>query len=93
MRLEFKSKKLKTFFEKGSSPGVLKVHERRLKEVLMILMDANSIQDLLQIKGTHPMSSGSPYKGYWAIRVSGAWRLVFRINEEKISDLDYVQYH
>lgn len=33
------------------------------------------------------------YKGFWAVRVSGNWRAVFRFEAGHATDVDYVDYH
>jgi proteic killer suppression protein len=32
-------------------------------------------------------------KGFWAVSVSGNWRLVFRFEGENATDVDLVDYH
>lgn len=32
-------------------------------------------------------------KGYYAVSVSGNWRVIFRFNQQHVEDLDYVDYH
>lgn len=39
-----------------------------------------------------PLSVG-PWAGYWAIRVSPNWRIVFRFEEGAVRDVDSVDYH
>jgi proteic killer suppression protein len=41
--------------------------------------------DLHQLKGK--------MKGYWAVRVSGNWRLVFRFEGGHAREVDYGDYH
>ncbi|WP_439236485.1 type II toxin-antitoxin system RelE/ParE family toxin [Lonepinella koalarum] len=39
----------------------------------------------------HPLKGD--LKGYWAISVSGNWRLTFRFNGENAEIVDYQDYH
>ena len=32
-------------------------------------------------------------KGFWAVRVSGNWRVIFRFDSGDMFDVDYVDYH
>ena len=31
--------------------------------------------------------------GYWAVRVSGNWRIVFRFDGGDVKDVDLIDYH
>jgi proteic killer suppression protein len=33
------------------------------------------------------------YVGFWAVTVSGNWRVIFRFEESDAFDVDYVDYH
>ena len=39
----------------------------------------------------HPLKGR--LKGYWAVRVSGNWRIVFRFDRGDAFEVDYVDYH
>jgi len=39
----------------------------------------------------HPLKG--PLKGFWAVRVSGNWRIVFRFENSDAWDVDFVDYH
>jgi proteic killer suppression protein len=39
----------------------------------------------------HPLKGD--YQGFWAVTVSGSWRIVFRFEEGDAFDVDYVDYH
>jgi proteic killer suppression protein len=41
--------------------------------------------------GLHPLKG--PYEGFWAVSVSGNWRVVFRFNGDSVVDVDYLDYH
>jgi proteic killer suppression protein len=32
-------------------------------------------------------------KGYWSVKVSGNWRIVFRFDDANAHDVDYLDYH
>jgi proteic killer suppression protein len=44
-----------------------------------------------------PGSNLHPLKGkkreYWAISISGNWRIIFRFEKENAYDVDYIDYH
>ena len=33
------------------------------------------------------------YKDYWAVNISGNWRIIFRIEDGNVFDVDYLDYH
>ena len=39
----------------------------------------------------HPMKG--EYRGFWAVDVSGNWRIVFRFDDDEPHDVDLVDYH
>jgi plasmid maintenance system killer protein len=42
----------------------------------------------------HPMSTGSALDGFWAMKVTAQWRLVFRTDGSGFCrDIDYRNYH
>ena len=41
--------------------------------------------------GLHPIKG--ELKGFWAVKVSGNWRVTFRFVEGEASDVDYLDYH
>jgi proteic killer suppression protein len=38
-------------------------------------------------------SLSGDYKGFWAVDVSGNWRIVFRFEGQDVIDVDYLDYH
>ena len=54
---------------------------------------ATSIDDLRNPPGNRLHALSGRYKGFMAIAVSGAWRLVFRFKKGDVSDIRLVQYH
>lgn len=65
---------------------------RRVEEILSILDAAEAISDL-DIPGyrLHPLTGS--LKGYWSLRVTGNWRIVFRFEDGAAWDVDLVDYH
>ncbi len=41
--------------------------------------------------GLHPLKGG--LKGFWAVSVSGNWRIIFRFGNGNAYDVDLVDYH
>lgn len=85
-------KGLKALYEKGIISGVEQNQVSRLKRRLIVLNHVNQIKDL-NVPGFRLHALKGRYKGYWAIWVTGNWRLVFRFEEGNVLDLDLVDYH
>lgn len=49
--------------------------------------------DDLRLPGLHLHALTGDLHGYWSVRVSGNWRLVFRFEEGDVFELDLVDYH
>jgi proteic killer suppression protein len=79
-------------FESGSSRGVQTAHARKLIDILDVLNAAMNPGDM-SFPGSflHPLKGA--LKGYWAVRVSGNWRVTFRFEKGDAVDVDYVDYH
>jgi len=79
-------------FETGNSRGVQSVHARKLTDILDVLNAAMNPGDM-NFPGSflHPLKGS--LKGYWAVRVSGNWQIIFRFEKGDALDVDYVDYH
>lgn len=66
-----------------------------LKRIRAILarLDASREPSDMDVPGLrlHPMKGA--YKGFWAVDVSGNWRIVFRFEEGEPHDVDLLDYH
>lgn len=90
--MEFRHKGLRRFWESGDARGIAGDLTARLNRRLDDL-DAAATLDDLRIPGyrLHPLTGERA--GYWSIRVSGNWRLVFRFRDGEAVDVDLVDYH
>jgi toxin HigB-1 len=57
------------------------------------VLDRSRGPDDMNIPGfrLHPLKGN--LSGYWAVSVSGNWRLTFRFDNGHVVDVDYVDYH
>ena len=88
----WKHKGLRRFFETGSKAGIKPEYERRLKIILQRLHASVSPEDM-DTPGMQFHALLGDLKGYYAVSVSGNWRIIFRFNQQHVEDLDYVDYH
>ena len=92
MIANFRHKGLESFFHTGSTAGIQAAPAKRLRLILTALNQAVRIQDLnLPGLRLHPLRGNC--QGYWAVRVSGNWRVIFQFADEIAFDVDLVDYH
>ncbi len=88
----FKHKGLRQLFDSGFAKGIQPSHVQKLSDVLDLLNAAREPRDM-----AFPGSFLHPLKGkrkaYWAVRISGNWRLVFRFENGDAYEVDYIDYH
>jgi proteic killer suppression protein len=88
----FSHKGLRQLFEDDTARGVNAEHVRKLKQILAVLQAAETIEALrLATFGLHPLKG--ELKGFWAVTVCANWRVIFRFEDGKASDVDLVDYH
>ena len=88
----FRHKGLRRFYETGNKAGIQAAHQKKLRMQLAALDTAQTVDDM-DIPGfrLHPLKGKQ--KGFWAISVSGNWRVTFRFQEGNVYDVHYEDYH
>lgn len=85
-------KGLAALYNKDQTKGVTQSQVKHLRQILALLDSAMSIQDMdapgLRL---HPLKGN--WKGYYAVSVSGNWRVIFRFEAGDAYDVDLVDYH
>jgi len=89
---KFKHKGLKKLFESGATSGIQPQHATRLRQILALLETAESIEDM-DLPGLNLHELKGQRKGTYAVKVSGNWRVTFKIINGDISDVNYEDYH
>ena len=88
----FKHKGLRQLFEDDTAKGVNAEHVGKLRQILGVLHAAETVDALrLPTFGLHPLKG--ELKGFWAVTVRANWRIVFRFEDSKASDVDLLDYH
>jgi proteic killer suppression protein len=85
-------KGLKRLHEDDDPRGVIVEHAEKSPDILARLDAAGDISDM-DLPGfrLHPLKG--EFKGLWAVTVRANWRVVFRIANRDVLDVDYVDYH
>lgn len=88
----WKHKGLRIFFETGKVTGINPIYRRRLKIILQLLNAVGKPEDM-NVPGMKFHKLTGNLSGFYAVFVSGNWRILFRFNHGNIEDVDYADYH
>jgi toxin HigB-1 len=88
----FRHKGLAGFYETGSKAGIQAKHADRIRLILARLNASHEPKDM-NLPGLRLHSLSGEYQGYWAVDVSGNWRIVFRFEGQDVIEVDYLDYH
>ena len=89
---KFRHKGLKKLFETGKVIGINPEHMIRLRRILALLETAGTIEDM-DLPGLNLHELKGNRKGTWSVKVSGNWRVTFRIDNGDVYNVDYEDYH
>jgi toxin HigB-1 len=88
----FKHKGLRRLFQDDDARGVSAEHLRKIRQILAVLHAAETIDALrLPTFGLHALKGD--LKGLWAVTVRANWRIIFRFENGKATNVDLVDYH
>lgn len=85
-------KGLKQFYKSGNKAGIQAQHENRLRLILARLDAAREPKDM-SLPGLRLHQMSGNYEGFWAVDVSGNWRVIFRFDGHDVFDVNYLDYH
>ena len=88
----FRHKGLKRFYEQDDPRLLPPDMVERIRDILTLLDQAEKPDDLSRPSlRLHPLKGS--LKGFWAVTVRANWRIVFRIENAIVLDVDFVDYH
>ncbi|AGW11947.1 type II toxin-antitoxin system RelE/ParE family toxin [Megalodesulfovibrio gigas] len=88
----FAHKGLEVFFLTGNTKGIQAKHADRLARILDRLDAAVTVQDMdAPGLALHALKGG--LVGHWAVKVSGNWRVTFRVEQGEAHIVNYQDYH
>ena len=92
MIVSFKHRGLKALYDGRTTRRVSPEHVRKLMDILAVLDQSRRPEDV-DLPGfrLHPLKGA--LKVYYAVSVSGNWRVTFRFEEGHATDVDYLDYH
>ena len=89
--VSFRHKGLEELFIDGSSRLIDSQLQRKLRVILAVLDSAVLLSDAASLTGFHPLSGDR--KGYYAVTVTGNWRVAFRFETGRTIDVEFIDYH
>jgi proteic killer suppression protein len=90
--MRIRRKGLRRFVETGDTRGIPGHLKRRLRLRLDVLDNARMSADM-DLPGYRLHRLRADRAGYWSVRVSGNWRLIFRLERGEAVDVDLIDYH
>ena len=92
MIVSFKHRGLKLFYEKGTTRGLNADLVNKIREILTLL-DAARTAEALRLPQYRLHRLKGNLSGFWAVSVSGNWRIIFRFDNEDVCDVELIDYH
>jgi proteic killer suppression protein len=90
--VSFRHRGLKRLYEKGDRSRINPVQLERIELILADLEAAETIDHMRQPRYRLHALRG-PLAGFYAVDVSGNWRIVFRFEDGHAVDINLVDYH
>lgn len=90
--VSFEHKGLERVYKTGSKSGIQPVHAPKLS-LILALLDIAKPADGMNVPGFELHPHKGDLRGYFAVKVSGNWRLIFKPNSENMELVDYLDYH
>ena len=91
--VSIRHKGLREYYLKGDAKGLNRSLVARIRTILFALNAAPDMDTLRGPPGWRIHQLKGDRAGEWSISVSGNWRLIFRIEDGAIMNLDLEDYH
>ena len=87
-----RSKPLRLFYEKGDTS---KLPASQLGKISLVfgLLDAAIIPADMDYPGSGLHKLSGDLKDFWAVKISGNYRIMFKFEDSSVTDVDYLDYH
>jgi toxin HigB-1 len=83
---------LQALYEGKTARRVASEHVGRLRDILAVLDRSRGPEDM-RLPGFRLHAPAGDRRGYWAVSVSGNWRVTFCFIAGEAAEVDYVDYH
>lgn len=88
-----KHKGLKLLWEQNDPSKISPAQVDKIRRILSALNIMKSIEPLRKIPGYRLHALKGDFKGYYAVSVTGNYRIIFRFESESVYDIDFLDYH
>ena len=88
----FRHRGLQRLYERGDASRLHQAHVPRLR-LLLTLLDAATKPSDMNFPGSDFHALRGDLQGFYAVRVSSNWRMIFRFDSGDAFDVDYLDYH
>ncbi|MGO9174948.1 MAG: type II toxin-antitoxin system RelE/ParE family toxin [Desulfobaccales bacterium] len=85
-------KGLAALYYDNQTRGVKNSLVKRLRQILALLATAYTVEDM-NLPGLKLHQLKGDLSGFYAVSVSGNWRVIFRFEEGQAADVDLLDYH
>lgn len=92
MIVSFKHKGLEKFYKTGNKAGINANHVKRISAILARL-DVTSLPEDMDLPGLFLHKLTGNLADFYAVTVSGNWRIIFKIEDGNVHIVDYLDYH
>ncbi len=85
-------KGLRLYYEEGNGSKLPREQLSKIARFFTALDAISSVDDIKALgNGIHTLKG--ELKGFWALKVTGNYRLIFRFVPPDVYDIDYMDYH
>ncbi len=88
----FRHKGLEALYQDEQTKGVSQALVKRLRQILALLDSAKVVEDM-NLPGLKLHILKGNLKGYYAVSVSGNWRIIFQFAEGQARHVELIDYH
>jgi toxin HigB-1 len=88
----FRHKGLAALYYDDRTKGVKQSQVKRLRQILALLDTAVTIEDM-NLPGLRLHRLVGDLAGFYAVSVSGNWRVIFRFEDDRAMEVDLIDYH
>ena len=92
MIVSFQHKGLKRLYEQGDASKIRPDLVETVENILAVLEQAETIKDVAIPRYRLHALKGD-LNGYWAVTVTANWRIIFRFEAGRVSDVELLDYH
>ena len=86
------SKPLRLFYQKDDA-SKLPASQLGKISLIMSLLDAAAKPDDMDFPGSGLHKLSGDLNDFWAVKVNANYRIIFKFDDEGVTDVDYLDYH